>query len=184
VDFLLEPDTAVNVTLHGNHTECEVPYTGKLVAVYADDHSKARAIHGSRREVAMLDVKPEFGPVYFTANSSLVPTTTTTTTTTTTPATTTTTTTEAPNTIPKTLPTPHPKEPNNSSAENSDHVSKTGDNTQSMLSNENGAHSLKNKQERGYTGVGTTDRAVCSVTYVVSGAVLLFTYTGIAQRIT
>jgi len=182
VDFLLEPGTALNVTLHGNHTESEVPYTGKLVAVYAGDYTKARTIHGSRREVAMLDVKPLFGPVYFIANSSLVPTTTTTTTTT--PTTTTTTTTEAPNTIPKTLPTPQPKEPNNPSAENSDHVAKTGDNTQSMLSDESEAHSLKNKQERGFTGAGTTDRAVCSVTYVVSGAVLLFTYTGITRRIT
>jgi hypothetical protein len=179
VDYLLDPGTAVNVTLHGNHTESEVPYTGKLVAVYADDYTKARTINGSRREVAMLDVKPEFGPVYFIGNGSLVPTTTTTTTT----STTTTTTTEAANTIPKTLSTPQQKKQKKPVDENGDHVVKTGD-TQSMLSDGSGAHSLKNKQERGFTGSGTTDRAVCSMVYVVSSALLLFTYTGIARRIT
>ena len=175
---MLEPGTAVNVTLHGNHTESEVPYTGKLVAVYADDYTKARSINGSRREVAMLDVKPEFGPVYFIMNGELVPTTTTPT-----PTPTTTTTTEAPNTIPKTLPTPQQKKPKKPVDENSDHVVKTGD-TQSMLSDAGGAHSLKNKQERDFTGSGTADRAVCSMVYVVSSNLLLFTYTAIARRIT
>nr|CAD7205185.1 unnamed protein product [Timema douglasi] len=95
VEYFLEPGTAVNVTLRGNHTESEVPYSGKLVAVYEDGSTKARDIEGSRREVAMLDVRPEFSAVYYIRNLTLVPTTTTTTSTTTTTTTTTMSTTTA-----------------------------------------------------------------------------------------
>jgi len=68
----LEPDTAVNVTLYGNHTESETPYTAKLVSFYEKEAPTERVITGIRREVQMLDVLPEFGDVYFLSNSSLV----------------------------------------------------------------------------------------------------------------
>lgn len=61
-----------------------------LVAVYDDQTTKDRRISGFRQEETMRDVRPEFSPVFFLYNNSLVPTTvpppTTTTTTTTTTA--------------------------------------------------------------------------------------------------
>jgi hypothetical protein len=68
VETHLEAGTGVNVTLHGNRTKTEIPYTAKLVAVYEDGANRAREIQGSRCEVAMLDVKPIFSPVFFTGN--------------------------------------------------------------------------------------------------------------------
>lgn len=96
----MEPGTGVNVTLRANYTEMEVPYSATLVSHYKDGTTISRVITGIRQEESLFDITPEFGPVYFLANFSLVPTTvappTTTTemsTTTTTAATTTTTTT-------------------------------------------------------------------------------------------
>lgn len=76
VEILLEPGTGVNVTLKANYTDMEVPYSGNLISHYDDSTTKSRQIVGIRREKTMVDVTPEFGPIYFLANYSLVPTTT------------------------------------------------------------------------------------------------------------
>ena len=76
VEIFLEPGTGINVTLWGNHTDMEVPYSGTLISHYEDIETKSRAINGTRREETMFDVKPDFGPIYFLSNHSLVPTTT------------------------------------------------------------------------------------------------------------
>lgn len=94
VERVLEPGTACNVTLRGNYTDMDVPYTATLVAYYPDGKTKSRIIHGNKVEVGMMDVTPDYGDIYYLRNNSLVPTTTTTTTTSTT--TTSTSTTEAP----------------------------------------------------------------------------------------
>lgn len=103
VEYFLEPGTGVNVTLLGNYTDLEVPFSAKLVAVYDDGADKVRSISGVRQEETMLDVRPIFSPVFFLNNNSLVPTTvpppTTTSTTTTTTTTTSTTTTIGPESI-------------------------------------------------------------------------------------
>ncbi|XP_054281994.1 protein unzipped-like isoform X2 [Macrosteles quadrilineatus] len=91
VEAHLEPGTAVNVTVWGNQTDSEVPYSGQLVAVYEDLQSRARGISGILREESMKELKAVFSPVYWIHNDTLVPTTTTTTTTTTSTTTTTTT---------------------------------------------------------------------------------------------
>ncbi|CAK9812347.1 Protein unzipped [Anthophora quadrimaculata] len=76
VEVFLEPGTGINVTLNANYTDMEVPYTGTLIAHYEDCETKSRVISGIRREKTMFDIKPEFGPIYFLGNYSLVPTTT------------------------------------------------------------------------------------------------------------
>ncbi|XP_012287161.1 protein unzipped isoform X2 [Orussus abietinus] len=75
VEVILEPGTAVNVTLRANYTDMEVPYTGKIVSHYEDGTGMSRPISGIRREETMFDVHPEIGPIYFLQNQSLVPTT-------------------------------------------------------------------------------------------------------------
>lgn len=76
VQIYLEPGTGVNVTLRANYTDMEVPYTGTLISHYDDGETKSRVISSFRREKTMFDVVPEFGPIYFLGNYSLVPTTT------------------------------------------------------------------------------------------------------------
>lgn len=71
----------MNVTLRANYTDLELPYTAELSSHYADGAKLSRSITGEHREEGMMDVVPEFGPIYYTGNFSLVPTTTTTTTT-------------------------------------------------------------------------------------------------------
>ncbi|XP_014479333.1 PREDICTED: protein unzipped [Dinoponera quadriceps] len=71
----LEPGTGVNVTLRANYTDMEVPYTADLISHYEDGATTCRLISGTRREESMFDIVPEFGPVYFLSNYSLVPTT-------------------------------------------------------------------------------------------------------------
>lgn len=71
----LEPGTGVNVTLTANYTEMEVPYTATLIAHYEDGATTSRLISGTRQEKTMFDILPEFGPIYFLGNYSLVPTT-------------------------------------------------------------------------------------------------------------
>lgn len=71
----LEPGTGVNVTLKANYTEMEVPYTATLISHYEDGATTSRVISGSRQEETLFDITPEFGPVYFLSNFSLVPTT-------------------------------------------------------------------------------------------------------------
>jgi len=53
----------------------EVPYTAKLISHYEDGMTASRVISGTRQEETLLDITPEFGPVYFLSNYSLVPTT-------------------------------------------------------------------------------------------------------------
>lgn len=72
VETHLGVDTAVNVTLRGNHTEIETPYTARLIAVYSDGGNRARQIHGIRSEVKLLDVTPDFGPVFFTGKTYIL----------------------------------------------------------------------------------------------------------------
>lgn len=71
----LEPGTGMNVTLKANYTEMEVPYTATLISHYEDGATTSRVISGSRQEETLFDITPEFGPVYFLSNFSLVPTT-------------------------------------------------------------------------------------------------------------
>lgn len=108
VEAYLEPGTAVNVSLSGNHTITELPYIGNLVALFEDGASGKRAIHGTRREVSMKGLVATYGPAYFLGNHTLVPTTTTTTTTTTS---TTTTTPPPTTTTTSTTPTPPQNKP-------------------------------------------------------------------------
>ncbi|XP_043275472.1 protein unzipped [Venturia canescens] len=75
VKIRLEPGTAVNVTLRANYTDMEVPYTGELVSVYEDGERRSRMIGGMCREETMMDLKYEFGPIYYLSNMSIVPTT-------------------------------------------------------------------------------------------------------------
>ncbi|GAB0087731.1 Protein unzipped [Sergentomyia squamirostris] len=96
VSTILMPGTALNVTVRGNYTKIEGPYTATLVAYYADnDNAVSRTIRAVLQKAEMLDVKIEFSPVYWIHNQTVVPTTTTTSTTSTTTTTTTTTTPEA-----------------------------------------------------------------------------------------
>jgi len=53
----------------------EVPYTAKLISHYEDGMTTSRIISGTRQEETLLDITPEFGPIYFLSNYSLVPTT-------------------------------------------------------------------------------------------------------------
>ncbi|XP_071639788.1 beta-pore-forming protein unzipped isoform X2 [Temnothorax longispinosus] len=71
----LEPGTGVNVTLKANYTDMEVPYTATLISHYEDGATTSRVISGTRQEETLFDITPEFGPVYFLSNFSLVPTT-------------------------------------------------------------------------------------------------------------
>lgn len=140
VEAFLEPDTAVNVTLKGNHTEIETPYVARLIAVYSDGANRARQIHGIRAEIQLQDVTPEFSPVYFTGNYSLVPTTTTTTTTTTTETTTTQETTESStNVIPKDI--------------SSNEIDKKTENPNVNVMNDQGSHTKSNDNAASAQGV-------------------------------
>lgn len=89
VEKYLEEGTAVNITLVGNYTEMEVPYTATVVAIYKDGERLEFTIDDIKRENKVIDVAFDFSPVYFLHNNSHVPTTTTTTTSTTTTTTTT-----------------------------------------------------------------------------------------------
>ncbi|CAH0556536.1 unnamed protein product [Brassicogethes aeneus] len=93
IERYLETGTAVNVTLIGNYTETDVPYTATVVAIYKDEKRREWVIHESKREKKMDEVYANFDPLYFIHNNSHVPTTTTTTSTTTTTTTSKTTTT-------------------------------------------------------------------------------------------
>lgn len=85
INTILQPGTAINVTLLGNYTEVEAPYHANLKAYYDDNSDPAsRKLSGYMLSKDMEDVKIEFSPIYWIENGTLVPTTTTTTTTTTT----------------------------------------------------------------------------------------------------
>ncbi|KAL6439201.1 hypothetical protein ACFW04_003852 [Cataglyphis niger] len=88
VQVFLEPGTGVNVTLKANYTDTEMPYGATLISHYEDGATMSRVISGTRQEETLLDIVPEFGPIYFLNNYSLVPTTVSPPTTTETPTTT------------------------------------------------------------------------------------------------
>ncbi|XP_058463256.1 protein unzipped [Malaya genurostris] len=95
INTILQPGTAINVTLLGNYTEMEAPYHANLKAYYDDNSDPvSRKLNGYMLSKDMEDVKIEFSPIYWIENGTLVPTTTTTTTTTTTSTTEATTTNE------------------------------------------------------------------------------------------
>lgn len=95
INTILQPGTAINVTLFGNYTEMEAPYNAMLKAYYDDNSDPAtRKLSGYMISKDMEDVQIEFSPIYWIENGTLVPTTTTTTTTTTTSTTEATTTNE------------------------------------------------------------------------------------------
>lgn len=153
----LEPGTGVNVTLKANYTEMEMPYTAKLISHYEDGVTTSRVISGIRQEETLLDIAPEFGPVYFLSNYSLVPTTVppptteppTTTTTTTTVMTTTMTTRQ------ETSKTTHRHRQMDDAADHDENLilpPKKTDISTSMQSDDGGPLSLKNKVEATYNG--------------------------------
>ncbi|KAF4518013.1 hypothetical protein B566_EDAN009246 [Ephemera danica] len=94
--------TGQNVSVTGNHTTSETPYTARLIAHYKDGVTRSRTINGTVNQVSLQGVKVIYGAHYFLHDGSLVPTTTTTTTTpssttsSTTPSTTTTATAKVP----------------------------------------------------------------------------------------
>lgn len=76
VEVYLEPGTAVNVTLRGYYTDSEVPYSGKLHSHYKDGVLlNTRTINDFRHEATVTDIAPDFEPIYYLGNYSLVPTT-------------------------------------------------------------------------------------------------------------
>lgn len=89
IEIYLEEGTGVNVTLYGNNTESEVPYSALVVALYKDGERKEKKLTDIKREKLVTDLVVDFGPVFYLHNNSHVPTTTTTSTTTTTTTTTT-----------------------------------------------------------------------------------------------
>lgn len=93
VELMLPAGTASHVELHGVFVEKEVPYTGTLLSVFDDKHTMNRTIHGIWKYTDIVNITTIYGPLHFTHNNSLVPTTTTTTTTTT----------EAPSTSPTSI---------------------------------------------------------------------------------
>lgn len=180
----LEPGTGVNVTLKANYTDMEVPYTATLISHYEDGATTSRVISGTRQEETLFDIVPEFGPVYFLSNFSLVPTTvpppTTTTelpTTTTVPTTTT--------TVPTT--TKQPQETRITHRHRTDDGSDLIDHDENLIlspkktdvstgtqNDDGGPLSLKNKVEVRY-GAGATSVALHSglLTLVVPLLLLL-----------
>ena len=87
----LQPGTSTNVSVWAYKTRTELPYTAKLVSVFADGKPKMRRIDGFYVETLLTDIEVKHGAPYFTNNGTNAPTTTTTTTTTTSTTTTTTT---------------------------------------------------------------------------------------------
>lgn len=160
----LEPGTGVNVTLKANYTDMEVPYTATLISHYEDGTTTSRPISGTRLEETLFDITPEFGPVYFLSNYSLVPTTVPPPPTTTEPPTTTTLmTTTTTTTMATTM--KQPQETNrvthrHQSDDTSDMVNhdenliipKKTDISTGMQSDDGGPLSLKNKVEVIYNG--------------------------------
>ncbi|EFN86325.1 protein unzipped isoform X2 [Harpegnathos saltator] len=150
VIVFLEPGTGVNVTLRANYTDMEVPYRATLISHYEDSATTSRVISGTRQEETMFDIMPEFGPVYFLNNYSLVPTTMpppTTEPTTTTITTMMTTTTKQPQEMSKTT---HRHRQMNDESDNDENLiipPKKTDMSTGMQNDDGGPLSLKNKVE-------------------------------------
>jgi len=152
VQVFLEPGTGINVTLKANYTDMEVPYTATLISHYEDGATTSRVISGIRQEETLFDIMPEFGPIYFLNNFSLVPTTIPPTTTTEPPTTTTlmTTTTTAATTMKQET---HQQQTDDASDLEDENVIKLPKKTDiSSMSNDGGPLSLKNKVEVMYAG--------------------------------
>ena len=110
----LQPGTAVQVQASAQRTTTEVPYTAKLVSIFADGKMTKRMINGTYLETLLSDVSTDYGRPYFSHNGKLAPTTTSTTTSTTstTPRPTTTPTPKTTTLRPRRTTTPVPTEPN------------------------------------------------------------------------
>lgn len=149
VDVFLEAGTGINVTLRANYTDMEVPYSGTLISHYEDGETKRRLISGIRSEENMFDIKPEFGPVYFLSNYSLVPTTTMPPTT---EPSTTTTTASPPQNVSKGVQKKELESEDEDHDENMIVPPKKSD-MSNMQSDDGGPLSLKNKVEATHSGV-------------------------------
>ena len=145
MEYLLEPGTAVNVTLVANYTDMEVPYMAKLVAVYGDKTTKSRSISGVRQEETMRNVEPQFSPVFFLHNNSLVPTTVPPPTT----STTTTTSTRAPEPIVMEKEIPVMEDPNLEAEDENMIMPPKKIDASNIQNDDGGPLSLKNKIEGG-----------------------------------
>ncbi|XP_060516606.1 protein unzipped [Cylas formicarius] len=91
VEMHLDEGTAVNVTLTGNYTEMEIPYTATVVSLYKDNEKREITIRDIKRENKVIELVYNYSPIYFLHNNSYVPTTPAPTTTSTTTTSTTTT---------------------------------------------------------------------------------------------
>ncbi|XP_014600422.1 PREDICTED: protein unzipped isoform X1 [Polistes canadensis] len=156
IEIYLEPGTGVNVTLKANYTDMEVPYTGELVSHYEDKGTTSRMINGIRREETLLDITPEFGPIYYLKDNSLVPTTTPP------PVVTEPTTTTIKYTYNEKKETRQPKMEDPGLDENKIIIPKTSD-TSNMQSDDGGPLSLQNKIESGHSGVSSLKIMSCSL---------------------
>lgn len=76
IEKYLPEGTAVNVTLFGNYTESDVPYTTIVKAVFKDNETLESPLEDNLIEHYVGGVTIEFSPVYFLHNNSLIPTTT------------------------------------------------------------------------------------------------------------
>lgn len=170
----------MNVTLKANYTDMEVPYTAMLISHYEDGATTSRVISGTRQEETLFDITPEFGPVYFLSNFSLVPTTPPPTTTTELPTTTLMTTTTVATTT---------KQPQETSRATNRH--RTGDAPNAvdhdensilppkkdistgMQSDDGGPLSLKNKVEVMYAGATSVALQSSLLTLVIPPLLLL-----------
>lgn len=169
VVVFLEPGTGVNVTLKANYTDMEVPYTATLISHYEDGATMSRPISGTRQEETLLDIVPEFGPVYFLSNYSVVPTTVPPPTTTEPP-----TTTVTPTTTMQSQETTHRPRQMGNAADTADHdenmiVPPKKMDASNMQNDDGGPLSLKNKGD--YSGVACAKSSL--LTLVASPLLLL-----------
>jgi len=173
----------MNVTLRANYTDMEVPYTATLISHYEDGATTSRVISGTRQEETLFDIMPEFGPVYFLGNFSLVPTTVPPPTTTTEPPTTTTlmttTTTATTAKQPQETSRATHRHRTDDGADIVDHDEnlilppKKTDISTGMQSDDGGPLSLKNKVEVMYAGATSVSLQSSLLTLVIPPILLL-----------
>lgn len=159
------------MTLKANYTEMEVPYTATLVSHYEDGMTLPRVITGIRQEESLFDITPEFGPVYFLSNFSLVPTTVAPPTTTELPTTTTTTTTMISTTLETTRTTYRHRKTDMADHDENSVLSKNTDLSTSMQGDDGGPLSLKNKVDMAHGNAATFKSTL--LTLVASSLLLL-----------
>ncbi|XP_012176387.1 protein unzipped isoform X1 [Bombus terrestris] len=160
VKINLLPGTGINVSLVANYTSMEVPYSGKLISHYEDGETRSRQISGIRAEESMFDVKPIFGPIYFLANYSLVPTTTI-------PPTTEPSTTATPQNVSNDVRQDYGTEESEHHDENMIIPRKKSD-LSNMQSDDGGPLSLKNKVEVTYSGASSLLRLNVGLPLLIS----------------